>query len=165
MALDLEKLYSDVPEPRHVWVTDRQSVAPGKSVEADEAWDAFLAESPHGHLLQSARWARLKAGFGWSAQRVVLRTIPSPDAPLLGGASVLFRKLPWGQSVAYAPKGPAVDWSDSAQVRAVLTMARNAAVKGRAALLKIEPDFPASPGCRPLCVSSGSNPAPTASSR
>ncbi len=140
--LDLEKLYSDVPEPRHVWVTDRQSVTPGRSIEADDAWDAFLAASPHGHLLQSARWARLKADFGWSAQRVVLRTIPSPDAPLLGGASVLFRRLPWGQSVAYAPKGPAVDWSDPQQTRAVLTMARNAAIKARAALLKIEPDMP-----------------------
>lgn len=126
-------------------MTDRQSVAPGRSIEADDAWDAFLAQSPHGHILQSARWARLKADFGWSAQRVVLRAIPSPDAPLLGGASILFRKLPWGQTVAYIPKGPAVDWSDAAQTRAVLTMARNAAAKGRAALLKIEPDLPPSP--------------------
>ena len=143
--LDLEKLYSDVPEPRHVWVTDRQSVAPGLSIEADDAWDTFLAASPRGHILQSARWARLKSDFGWSAQRVVFRAIPSPDAPLLGGASLLFRKLPWGQSVAYVPKGPAVDWSDPAQTRAVLTMARNAAGKGRAALLKIEPDIPLTP--------------------
>lgn len=142
--MDLDKLYSDVPEPKHVWVTDRQSVAPGRSVEADDAWDEFLAQSPHGHILQTARWARLKADFGWRGQRVVLRTIPSPDAPLLGGASILYRPLPWGQSVAYIPKGPAVDWSDGAQTRAVLTMARNAAVKGRAALLKIEPDLPPS---------------------
>lgn len=143
--LDLDKLYSDVPEPRHVWVTDRQSVAPGRSIEADEAWDAFLATSLHGHLLQSARWAQLKSDFGWSAQRVVLRTIPSPDAPILGGASILFRRLPWGQTVAYVPKGPALDWSSAEQTRAVLTMARNAAAKGRAALLKIEPELLATP--------------------
>ncbi len=144
-ALDLEKLYADVPEARHVWVTDRQSVTPGRSIEADDAWDAFLAGPANGHLLQTARWARLKTDFGWSAQRIVLRTIPSPDAPLLGGASILFRKLPWGQSIGYIPKGPAVDWSDRAQLRAVLTMARNAAAKRRAALLKIEPDQPATP--------------------
>nr|MCU0509825.1 aminoacyltransferase [Anaerolineae bacterium] len=101
-----------MPEPRHVWVTDRQSVTPGRSIEADDAWDEFLARSPFGHILQSARWAQLKSDFGWTAQRVVLRSIPSPDAPLLGGASILFRKLPWGQTVAYVPKGPAVDWSD-----------------------------------------------------
>ncbi len=33
--------------------------------------------------------------------------------PCSGGASILFRKLPWGQTVAYVPKGPAVDWSDA----------------------------------------------------
>lgn len=128
-----------------MWVTDRQSVAPGRSVEADDAWDDFLAASPHGHILQSARWARLKSDFGWSAQRVVLRTIPSPDSPMLGGASILFRKLPWGQTVAYVPKGPAVDWSEPEQVRAVITMARNAATKSRAALLKVEPDLELTP--------------------
>ena len=140
-------------------MTDRQSVAPGRSVEADDAWDAFLAGSPAGHILQTARWARLKADFGWSAQRVVLRAIPSPDAPLLGGASILFRRLPWGQTVAYAPKGPAVDWSDAAQTRAVLTMARNAAAKARAALLKIEPDLPPSPELEAALRSYGYEPS------
>ena len=145
MTTDLEELYANVPAPKHVWVTDRQSYAPGRSIEADDAWDGFLANSPAGHILQTARWARLKSEFGWSAVRVTLRTIPSPDAPLLGGASILFRRLPWGQTVAYVPKGPAVDWSDGAQVRAVLTMARNAAAKGHAALLKIEPELAPSP--------------------
>ena len=157
--LDLEKLYSDVPEPKHVWVTDRQSVAPGRSIEADDAWDEFLARSPHGHILQTARWARLKAGFGWAPQRVVLRSIPSPDAPLLGGASILFRRLPWGQTVAYAPKGPVVDWSDATQTRAVLTMARNAAAKGNAALLKLEPDLSPSPELEAVLRSAGYQPS------
>jgi lipid II:glycine glycyltransferase (peptidoglycan interpeptide bridge formation enzyme) len=141
-------------------VTDRQSVAPGRSIEADDAWDEFLAASPHGHILQTARWARLKADFGWTAQRVVLRSIPSPDAPLLGGASILYRKLPWGQTIAYVPKGPAVDWSDPAQTRAVLTMARNAAVKGRAALLKLEPDLPPSAELEAALRSYGYAPSP-----
>jgi peptidoglycan pentaglycine glycine transferase (the first glycine) len=143
-----------------VWVTERQSITPGRSIEADDAWDAFLGTSPHGHVLQTARWARLKSDFGWSAQRVVLRTIPSPDAPLLGGASILFRKLPWGQAIAYVPKGPAVDWADPAQTRAVLTMARNAAVKGRAALLKIEPDLPSSPVLSAALQELGFRPSP-----
>ncbi len=149
-----------MPQPRHVWVVDRQSYAPGQSIEADDAWDSFLAGSPAGHILQTARWARLKSDFGWSAARVALRTIPSPDAPLLGGASILFRKLPWGQTVAYVPKGPAVDWSDGAQVRAVLTMARNAAAKGRAALLKIEPELPPSPELAAALGRYGYTPSP-----
>ena len=149
-----------MPQPRHVWVTDRQSVAPGESIEADDAWDRFLATSPAGHILQTARWARLKAGFGWSAARVVLRTIPSPNAPLIGGASILFRRLPWGQAVAYVPKGPAVDWTDAAQVRAVLTMARHVAAKGRAALLKIEPELPPSPELAAALQGFGYTPSP-----
>lgn len=158
--LDLDELYANVPEPRHVWVTDRQSVAPGRNIEADEAWEAFLATSPRGHLLQSARWACLKADFGWTAQRIVLRAIPSPDAPLLGGASILFRTLPWRQTVAYVPKGPVVDWTEAQQVRAVLTMARNAAVKGRAALLKIEPDHPLTPALSTALQQLGFRPSP-----
>ncbi len=142
--LDLEKLYADVPKPRHVWVTERQSVMPGLSIEADDAWDAFLAAAPAGHILQTARWARLKSAFGWTARRVALRTIPKADAPIEGGASILFRRLPWGQTLAYIPRGPAVDWRNPAQVHAVLTMARNAAAKEHAALLKIEPEAPES---------------------
>ena len=160
MTTDLDRLYADVPQPKHVWVTDRQSVAPGESIEADDAWDRFLASFPAGHILQSARWARLKSDFGWSAVRVALRAIPSPDAPLLGGASLLFRKLPWGQTVAYAPRGPAVDWGDPAQVRAVLTMARHAAAKGHAALLKIEPELPPSPALSAALASYGYAPSP-----
>ena len=143
-----------------MWVTDRQSVAPGQHIEADDAWDAFLAASPHGHLLQSARWARFKSGPSWSALRVVLRTIPSPTAPLLGGASILFRTLPFRQSLAYVPKGPAVNWSEPDQVRAVLTMARSAAAKAGAALLKIEPDLPLTPALSTALQQHGFLPSP-----
>lgn len=160
MTRDLEKLYSDVPEPKHIWVTSRQSVAPAVSVAADAAWDAFLAQQPGGHVLQTSLWAQLKAGFGWKGERVVLRTIPSPDAPILGGASILFRKLPWGQTLAYIPKGPIVDWADPEQTRAVLTMARAAARKHHAALLKIEPELPASPDLSATLFGHGFHPSP-----
>jgi peptidoglycan pentaglycine glycine transferase (the first glycine) len=160
MTRDLDALYRDVPEPKHVWVTRRESRAPAAAVEADEAWDAFLAHHPQGHILQSSRWAELKSAFGWSAQRAVLRTIPSPDAPILGGASLLFRRLPWGQTLAYVPKGPVVDWSDPAQTRAVLTMAREFSLKAHAALLKIEPEMPASEEVASLLSGYGFRPSP-----
>lgn len=143
MTHDLEKLYADLPGPRHVWVTSRQSVSPSAAPAADAAWDAFVAGHPAGHVLQTSRWAELKAAFGWQAQRVVLRSIPSPDAPILGGASILFRRLPWGQTLAYIPKGPVIDWTAPDQVHAVLTMAQALCRKRRAALLKLEPELPA----------------------
>ena len=108
-------------------------------------WDDFVAAHPNGHILQTARWAQLKSAFGWTAQRAELRTIPSPDAPILGGASILYRRLPWGQKIAYVPKGPVVDWAAPDQARAVLTMARAFGKKAHAALLKIEPELPDSP--------------------
>ena len=160
MPIDLEKLYSDVPQPKHVWVTERESRAPEVGLDADTAWDAFLAGRPDGHVLQTGRWAQLKASFGWQSQRVVLRTIPRDDAPILGGASILLRRLPWGQTLAYVPKGPAVDWEDPTQARAVLTMAREAALRLRAALLKIEPEQPDSPALAAQLASYGFRPSP-----
>lgn len=159
-ALYRDALYRDVPEPKHVWITQRESHAGRAIPEADQAWDAFLARHPAGHILQTSRWAELKAGFGWAGQRAILRTIPSPDAPILGGASILFRRLPWGQTLAYVPRGPVVDWADVEQVRAVLTMARELSLKARAALIKIEPELPASAELATLLTGLGFRPGP-----
>lgn len=160
MSQDLEKLYTGLPEPRHVWVTSRQSYAAGDRIEADHAWDAFVADHPAGHFLQTGRWADLKSAFGWRAEQVILRTIPSPAAPILGGASILYRRLPWGQSLAYIPKGPVVDWDAPDQARAVLTMARAAASKRHTALLKIEPELVDSPATTTALRSMGFRPSP-----
>jgi peptidoglycan pentaglycine glycine transferase (the first glycine) len=113
----------------------------------DAVWDAWVASHPHGHILQTSRWARLKCAFGWFADRVILRTSPSADAPIRAGASVLYRRLPWGQTLAYVPKGPLVDWTDHTQTRAVLDLIREACRKRHAALVKIEPELP---GSQPL---------------
>jgi lipid II:glycine glycyltransferase (peptidoglycan interpeptide bridge formation enzyme) len=145
MSQPLDTLYTGLPKPKHVWITSPESRGAGAEFDADATWDAFVAAHPNGHILQTARWAQLKSAFGWAAQRAELRTIPSPDAPLLGGASILFRRLPWGQTVAYVPKGPVVDWAAADQTRAVLTMAREFARKQHAALLKIEPELPDTP--------------------
>jgi peptidoglycan pentaglycine glycine transferase (the first glycine) len=145
MSQPLDALYTGLPEPKHVWITSPESRDLGASYDADAVWDDFVATHPNGHILQTARWARLKAAFGWTAQRAELRTIPSPDAPILGGASILYRRLPWGQTIAYVPKGPVVDWAAPDQVHAVVTMARAFGKKAHAALLKIEPELPDSP--------------------
>jgi peptidoglycan pentaglycine glycine transferase (the first glycine) len=145
MSQPLDALYTGLPEPKHVWITSPESRGPGAGFDADAVWDDFVAAHANGHILQTARWAQLKSAFGWTAQRAELRTIPSPDAPILGGASILFRRLPWGQKVAYVPKGPVVDWAAPDQARAVITMARAFGMKAHAALLKIEPELPDSP--------------------
>jgi lipid II:glycine glycyltransferase (peptidoglycan interpeptide bridge formation enzyme) len=108
----------------------------------DVAWDSWVASHPHGHILQTSRWARLKCAFGWSAGRVVLPAAAGPGAPITAGASLLYRRLPWGQTLAYIPKGPLVDWGDRAQTRALLALLREACSQHHAAVLKVEPDLP-----------------------
>lgn len=105
------------------------------------AWDAFVADHPDGHILQTSRWAALKAQIGWQAERVALLT----DGRIAAGAQVLLRRLPWGQTLAYVPKGPLVDWRNAAQARALLTALRETIAPYRPALLKLEPDLPDSP--------------------
>ncbi|MBE7468435.1 MAG: methicillin resistance protein [Anaerolineae bacterium] len=110
-------------------------------------WDARLL-SQHGHLLQSWAWGDLKSRFDWSAVRV--QTLAG-DA-----AQILFRRLPLGLTLAYIPKGPLVDWTNSEQCRALFALIHAEAKKRRAILLKVEPDVcandphpqPLSPGGR-----------------
>ena len=104
MSQPLDALYTNLPEPKHVWITSPESRGAGAGFDADAAWDAFAASHPNGHILQTACWAQLKSAFGWTYELAELRTIPSPDAPILGGASILFRRLPWGQKTRTCPR-------------------------------------------------------------
>ncbi len=121
----------------------------------EAAWDAFVAAHPHGHVLQTCRWAHLKAAFGWQARLVTLGARAATNVPPAAGASLLLRRLPWGQTLAYAPKGPLVDWADAGRVRSLLARIREACRPEHAALLKIEPDLPESPALAQQLASYG----------
>ena len=108
---------------------------------AEKDWDAFVAAHPDGHLLQTSQWATLKCQFGWQAERVAL----VENSCVLAGAQVLFHRLPWGQTLAYVPKGPLVDWRNPRLVQSLLDALREACAPYRPALLKIEPDLPDTP--------------------
>ena len=130
---------------------------------ADLAWDRFVAAHPNGHILQTDRWARLKSAFGWTSARAELRAELRADGNAvspLAGASLLFRRLPWGHTLAYAPKGPLVAWDDARQVTAWLAEAKRVCRRRWAALLKIEPDLPASPELAARLAGFGFHPSP-----
>jgi peptidoglycan pentaglycine glycine transferase (the first glycine) len=89
-------------------------------------WEEFLKDYPDAHVLQSAAWGELKAGFGWQVERVCVENT---------GAQVLFRRLPFGLSLAYIPKGPVgPNWTGLWPE--VIQLCR----RKRAVLLKVEPD-------------------------
>ncbi len=100
-------------------------------------WDAFVTAHPRAHILQLSAWGALKSAFGWQAERVALA---DANGQVVAGAQVLFRRLPLRLgTMAYIPAGPLVDWTDAAQVRALLAAIDGVARRHRAALLKIEP--------------------------
>jgi lipid II:glycine glycyltransferase (peptidoglycan interpeptide bridge formation enzyme) len=109
---------------------------------AESAWDAFVAGHPSGHILQTSRWARLKTAFGWESLFVPFRAGPALKEPLLGGASVLLRRLPWGGRLAYVPRGPVVDWENAEHVSALFVVLRETCLKRRIGILKVEPEQP-----------------------
>ena len=91
-----------------------------------QEWSKFLSQHADAHLLQSVAWGELKSDFGWEAVRLV-------DGH--AGVQVLFRRLPFGLTMAYIPKGPLGDgWAHLWLEVDVVCQARNAV------FLKIELD-------------------------
>ncbi len=101
--------------------------------EQQAAWDKLVASVDGGHVLQSWAWGELKARFGWRVQRLAVGH---------AGAQVLFRPLPGGLgTLAYVPKGPLGDLSDTPSVQILLGAIRTLAQRQRAVCLKIEPNL------------------------
>jgi peptidoglycan pentaglycine glycine transferase (the first glycine) len=114
-------------------------------------WDALLASAPNGHVLQSWAWGELKDRFGWRVQRTAV------DSAL---CQVLYRPLPAGLgTLAYVPKGPAVDLNSDA-VPALLNALRPLASRHRAICLKIEPNGEDDPSLAKRLRALGFKPSP-----
>lgn len=94
------------------------------------AWQNFLKDHPQAHLLQTAEWGELKAAFGWQVARIISGG---------QGLQILFRKLPLGFTVAYAPK-PILDGGLQTLNPALKAEIDTICRQHRAVFLKIEPD-------------------------
>jgi peptidoglycan pentaglycine glycine transferase (the first glycine) len=89
-------------------------------------WDAFIAQHPGAHLLQTTAWGDLKSTFGWSVERVV-----ASDA----GAQILLRRIVPGMNFAYLAKGPVGEVWDALwpEIDAICQ-------RRRVIFIKVEPD-------------------------
>ncbi len=67
------------------------------SVITPAEWDKFISEHINAHILQTRLWGEFKAQFGWKSMYIKAGS---------SGAQLLFRKLPFGFSIGYVPKGP-----------------------------------------------------------
>lgn len=111
-------------------------------------WNEFVVTHPHGDLLQSAFWARVKQG---SCQRrcVVLR---DESGQITSGSQILIRRIRGLVSVAYAPYGPLLSESAEEGTKLVGLMEREARSAG-ASVLVIQPPRQGSAAERVLKVS------------
>lgn len=142
----------DMPQQRQIlhrtstdWETCAEKVAGLPIITDRVVWQDFVARHPAGHLLQSWDWGELKARFGWHAIRIALTDATgTPSA----GAQVLLHPLPGGRAFAYVPKGPLVDWQDTAQTRRLLDEMHHLCRARRCIFLKIEPALADDPALR-----------------
>ncbi|MGB8252600.1 MAG: peptidoglycan bridge formation glycyltransferase FemA/FemB family protein [Anaerolineaceae bacterium] len=89
-------------------------------------WSEFFSSHPEAHILQGPKWGELKAQFGWK---------PIQFIDGFNGAQVLIRQLPFGQKMAYIPKGPiGQEWSP------LINDIDNYCIQNRIIFLKTEPD-------------------------
>jgi peptidoglycan pentaglycine glycine transferase (the first glycine) len=101
----------------------------------DPDWDAFLAETPGGHHVQSSLWARVKAGLGWGSTRVVV----TQEEQIVAGAQILVRQLPLIGTVGYVPKGPLLARDDPVLTELVINKLQQVAKTQHIHYLAVQP--------------------------
>lgn len=75
----------------------------------------FLLDSKYKDILQSWEWGEIKSRFNWKAYRIGFLK----DGELRGVAQILKRKLPFGFSLFYVPRGPITDWENLELVKEI----------------------------------------------
>ena len=104
-------------------------------------WNSLVSGLPDPHILQTWEWGLVKSKFGW--QPIYRYWQDGSQA----GAMVLQRMVSLGSlstplRILYVPKGPLLDWSDSALRSRVLEDLQELARKSAAIFIKIDPDIP-----------------------
>jgi lipid II:glycine glycyltransferase (peptidoglycan interpeptide bridge formation enzyme) len=124
------------------------------AVQDPTEWNQIAAALPHGHLLQSWEWGEFKSRYRWRPRRLVWNDVTDRPA---AGAQVLTRSTLRGAlRVMYVPKGPLLDWDNSALRAQVLDDLQALARRERAILIKIDPDVQSvTPHPQPLSPTGG----------
>jgi peptidoglycan pentaglycine glycine transferase (the first glycine) len=107
-------------------------------IEQTEEWDEILLGLPEPHLLQSWTWGELKARYGWHAERWIWR---DERDQTVGAAQLLLRSIRGGLTMAYAPRGPVLDWDQPKIWRPILEDLQARAAEQGAFFLKIDPSL------------------------
>ncbi len=114
-----------------------------KGTQPPPGWDDAAVRSPAGHLLQSSAWAAIRERQGWRAEFLRFGE-PLPVA------LVLWRDLPLGRRLAYAPRGPIAPPGDSAAFAVALHGLAALAATRRALFLRVDPELAPEEAAAPL---------------
>lgn len=123
-------------------------------VASAEEWNGWIGELTHGSILQSYEWGEFKGRFGWTPQRLLIRSRGRP----IGAAQVLIRQTPLG-TIAYVPRGPLLSAETPGEAGAVLEGLHTVARDEGATFLKIEPEIRNSPEAQRFFLAQGFRPS------
>lgn len=105
-------------------------------------WNTFAKQWPAFSIMQSYEWGAFKQAQGWQ----VIRVGVEKDGQILAGAQMLIKSLPTGiGSIAYIPRGPLLDWTDTDTVHLMFDALHEEAGRHNAISLKIEPSIEYTP--------------------
>lgn len=116
------------------------------------SWEQFVAAN--GSFLQSWRWGDLRSSQGWQAVRLVALN----GTTLVGVVQALVRRFAPGVAMLYVPRGPVV--TANAALRPLLDALQAVGKRRRAMVLRLEPEWLATPDNLMLCHERGWQPAP-----
>lgn len=97
--------------------------------------DAFVASSPYGMMMQSPRWAKVKAN--WNSDYIYLT---DEAGKIRASLSIISITQKDGSVFMYAPRGPVCDLRDTETVQALLAEAAEVAKQRGGFLLRIDPE-------------------------
>jgi len=111
-----------------------------------QSWNALIVSLPLPHLLQTWEWSQVKAKYGWQPMPFVWSDPhAAAGSPPLAAAMILKRSLAVGgfakkMCVLYIPKGPNLDWNDTALRERLLNDLQQFARRQGAIFIKLDPD-------------------------
>ncbi|MGE3595689.1 MAG: lipid II:glycine glycyltransferase FemX [Dehalococcoidia bacterium] len=112
-------------------------------------WDRFVSSQPTGHFMQSYAWGAFQRELGWEPRYCKLED----ESGIRAAALLLMRSVPGaGWRVFYAPRGPAVDFSDAALTAEFFGELRAFVKSEKGVFLRCDPYAPESSGSEGLAT-------------
>ena len=99
-------------------------------------YEEFVASSPHGHVMQSLNWAKVKEN--WDSDYVYLQ---DDSGNITAALSILSIKNDGEHAFMYAPRGPVCDFRDIDTVKALVKEASPVIEKRNGFVLRMDPEF------------------------